>query len=81
MLFLFQQFPGNPGARLLSFLLSHGVARGLAALQELLPLLSQNFSLSLREAITHQVPAAVAQVSMAAAIRRQQCEGKVRNFF
>lgn len=34
----------------------------------------------LTQAITHQVPAAVVQVSMAAAIRRQQCDGKVRNF-
>lgn len=34
----------------------------------------------LTQAITHQVPAAVAQVSMAAAVRRQQWDGKVRNF-
>lgn len=32
------------------------------------------------EAITHQVPAAAAQVSMAAAIHRQQSGGKVRDF-
>lgn len=44
-------------------------------LQEVwLPLLSQSLPLTegLPQAITHQVPAAVAQVSIAAAIRRQQ---------
>lgn len=35
----------------------------------------------LTQAIIHQVPAAVAQVSMAAAIHRQQGDGKVRDFF
>lgn len=52
-------------------------------LQEVwLPLLSQNLPLTegLPQAITHQVPAAVAQVSIAAPIRRQQWDGKVRNF-
>lgn len=45
------------------------------------PKISPSHCEGLTQAITHQVPAAVAQVSMAAAIRRQQWDGKVRNFF
>lgn len=45
------------------------------------PKISPSHCEGLTQAITHRVPAAVAQVSMAAAIRRQQGDGKVRNFF
>lgn len=75
--FLFQQFPSNP-ARLLSL----GCKRfgcSTAAFASPLPKF-RPLTEGLTQAITHQVPAAVAQVSMDAAIRRQQWDGKVRNF-